>query len=63
VINLPSEWVNHLLNHLLVLRKTFFPQKPIAWRNWSGTEIKKALPLLLSEDIDTLLRYSKKENK
>jgi virginiamycin A acetyltransferase len=31
----------------------------IGWWNWLDTEIKKVLPLLLSEDVDGLIRYSK----
>ena len=31
----------------------------IAWWNWPDQEIKNALPLLLSEDIDGLIKYSK----
>jgi acetyltransferase-like isoleucine patch superfamily enzyme len=45
-----------------------FPQEQIdtlqeiAWWNWTDRKIKKVLPLLLSEDVEALIRYSKKQN-
>lgn len=34
----------------------------IAWWNWPDNEIKKAVPLLLSEDIDALSSYARKRH-
>ncbi len=31
----------------------------IAWWNWTDKEIKKAVPLLLSEDVEALISYAK----
>jgi len=35
----------------------------IAWWNWPDMEIKKILPLLLSDDVDGLIKYSKLERR
>jgi tetrahydrodipicolinate N-succinyltransferase len=31
----------------------------LAWWNWPDNEIKKIVPMLLSEDADALIRYAK----
>jgi serine acetyltransferase len=30
----------------------------VAWWNWTSEEIEKALPILLSDDIEVFLRYA-----
>lgn len=51
-------------NPAKVIKYRFTPDQiaallEIEWWNWSDREIKKVLPLLLSEDVDDLIRYVK----
>ncbi len=51
-------------NPARVIKYRFSPEQiaalqEIEWWNWSDREIKKVLPLLLSEDVDALIRYVK----
>ena len=34
----------------------------LAWWNWTDAEIKKIVPMLLSEDVDSLINYAKNRN-
>jgi acetyltransferase-like isoleucine patch superfamily enzyme len=54
-------------NPARVIKYRFTPEQiqeleEIAWWNWSDKEIKRVLPLLLSEDIDGLIEYSRNQS-